>query len=199
MLVSSFGLVLCLLIVSCSTLTIQEKPLAENEKIALKLQRELLLNQLKSWTFYGRIAFSSPEQSGSGQIQWQQTLDLFKINLHGPFGSYPVEVIGTKDSASIYSENRLIDKGPAKTILKQGFGLLLPINPAADWLKAVYGQYATEITLNNSGQPTTLSEQGWTIDYQDYKKVEQYTLPHLIKFTHDKIKIKVRIKQWILS
>lgn len=161
------------------------------------------LNELTDWSLSGKVAIITPEKRHSLNIYWQQTGENFHITLTSFLGSTILDVKKTAVGTRIIDDQGEIYFGKdAQTLITQLSGIELPVDVLQQWIKgnpsgAVY-------QLNENNQLVSLTGQdkkndNWSIDYKNYKTVQETSLPHQLQLRRQDLLIKFSIRKWLLE
>jgi outer membrane lipoprotein LolB len=183
------------LFTGCSTIPNKD---FSTKNISWQEQQKNNIN-LSNWHIVGKIGFTDGKDGGSASIDWIQEKDNFKITLYGPFKvgtSYITKrngVINLSTSEGI----KQTATSPEEVILQQ-FGWTIPIDGLIYWAKGIPKKNIPIklIQLSKEKRLDKLSQQGWNIEYYNYKNFGKFILPTKINLQYKNIKIKLIFKNW---
>lgn len=185
------------LLAACATSPVKPVPVDVR-----KHQAKLAAMQV--WTLSGRLAFKSPEEKFSVNVNWQQEFEHSEVNFTSFLGTNVLHMTVTPENSVLtLDEEQYVDTDPSSLIARTT-GWNIPMNNLPLWIK---GQFTPQdrFTFDENGllnQLTPLCNNCgyWNVTYSRYKKVTDMWLPHQIdlvnQFQPDN-KIKIRINQWI--
>jgi outer membrane lipoprotein LolB len=159
------------------------------------------LQAFNHWTAEGKIALRSPDQSESASMRWLQEGTASRLYLSGPLG-----VAAT----SFYSDGRflVIRQGEDVTtwnlesetaILEQKTGWDLPLLALPYWIKGVPAPGLAVQESEQGPDPAllhVLRQDGWEIQYEDYARYGQLTLPTRLRLQHKDTSLRLVIRNW---
>ena len=161
------------------------------------------LSQFTQWKLKGRLAFKSPEEKFSANLNWAQQQDAFQVNLTTLFGISMMKLTSRPGHAELEADDHHYVDTHATTLINRVTGWNIPVSKLPSWIK---GQITTgdSITYNEAGLVKQLAPAcndcgAWQVQYGQYKKVGHLWLPHQIKLNNLRLKdnqIKIRIHSW---
>ncbi|MCB1560552.1 MAG: outer membrane lipoprotein LolB [Xanthomonadales bacterium] len=164
--------------------------------------RRASLEPMREWSFSGRIAFASPEDSGSGRIDWTQDGDAIDIRLSAPVSRQSWRLIVDPSGARLEG---LDDGGrhaeSADELLAGQFGFDLPMAALANWLRGLAAAGPVdEARIDESGRPLELHQHGWVIRFPDWHSTAPADLPRRVFAERDvpggQDRVRVVIDHW---
>ena len=130
-----------------------------------------------NWRARGKFSFKSPERKQSGNFDWQQSGDQYKVRLFGPLGLGAVSISGDDTAVTIEKGGEVHQSDQPNEMIQQATGLSMPVSALADWL---IGQPEhnpnTLVHFDDNGKIELARSQGWRIAY-----VNDTQAPHLPK------------------
>ncbi|WP_049722346.1 lipoprotein insertase outer membrane protein LolB [Gilvimarinus polysaccharolyticus] len=140
-------------------------------------QRVRAINQ---WQLQAKAGLRSPAQNGSARLDWQQTPDNFQISLSGPLGQGRVELNGNSEGVTLTQpDSAPLHSASAEALLYEQTGWELPVSLLTDWLLGLPALTLPidNLTRDDNGLLSTLSQAGWQLSYANYQAVETVFLP----------------------
>ncbi len=163
-------------------------------------QREI--ESVTDWAFDGRAAVRSGVTGGSVQLEWTQVGTVTSLVVNGPFDTGRLAMTGTPDQMLLTdgSGNRRVTNRPA-ALLEEQTGWHIPMSLLPRWVRGLPSESLEtldegEFRLDDRGRLLTLSERGWDIEYDRYREVGGYSLPHFVELQHDGMRIRMAIDSW---
>jgi len=154
---------LLLSLIGCATQTIP--PIAEDTE---------------NWRARGKFSFQSPEEKQSGNFDWQQTGEEYRVRMFGPLGLGAVTLSGNAESVTLEQKGKVYQSNQPDQMIARATGIEMPVSALGDWL---IGQPMhstdTEIHLDENGKLKIARSQGWRLSY-----VNNDQPPHLPKRIH---------------
>lgn len=153
------------------------------------------LYKLDRWSFDGRLALASKQDSWSATINWQHQPDDEQIKLSGPLGQGAVLIHLTGDQVTVdRGDGQIQSSAEAERFIQQQLGLYVPVKSLRYWVVGLPEQAQT-FTETREG----FSQAGWLIEYLQSQAVKNETMPRKITVFNDKVKLKLIIDQWMLD
>jgi len=155
------------------------------------------LKSLKHWQFNGRVAFKSPQEKMSANINWRQKQQDFSLKLTTFLGIGIMEMQGMPGNVQLEVDDEHYQGTSAKQLLYDITGRTLPVDSLPLWLKGqttsnTIAHYYPQGWLQRLQQPMS----GWNISYSNYRKVQGIWLPHDLVLQQQQQQVKIRINQW---
>lgn len=199
---------LLLVLAGCARLTTRPPDLPAVDEAAAGLdsaayrQRRDALDPLRTWSFSGRIAFASPEDSGSGRIDWTRDGDHSDIRLSAPVSRQSWRLLVDASGARLEGLEhgaRLSDS--ADQLLAEQFGFDVPLAALAQWLRGLAADGSLdEARIDEQGRPLELHQHGWVIRFPDWHSIAPVDLPRRVfaerNVPDGKDRVRVVIDRW---
>jgi outer membrane lipoprotein LolB len=158
------------------------------------------LKKLHAWHLDGRIGVVTPQHGGSASFNWHEKGRYMTLGFSGPFGIGGVKLSGTPDRIVIRDSkgNERVTDRPAQA-LAQSVGWPVPVASLRYW---VTGRPAPgspyKLHLDASGLVTGLVQQGWTVRYSAYMRVDDLLLPARLAASREGTHVKLIASGWSL-
>ena len=131
-------------------------------------------------------------------VRWEQRLQTFSIDLHGPLGGKTAAISGMAGKVEIQTSRgeHYLAKDP-ETLMRELFGYALPVTGLRYWVRGVPDpdQEVLVLELDGQGRLRHLSQAGWSIDYNRYHEGSP-ALPALIEVSGTGLDAKIIVDQW---
>jgi outer membrane lipoprotein LolB len=191
------------MISGCSTINQNSSPvlISSNPKMSWKQHRDQLSN-LNHWKLSGVIGIVSNHQGESANFQWDQSKGLFNIEISGPLGIGAIYLKGNKNKTTlISSKGKHYTANNPEELMYTQMGWYVPITGLSFWVKGIpIPNQPAKKKLNNLGLISTLYQNGWEINYDNYILVnKKYPLPRKIIMIGNGLKIKLINKKWSIN
>lgn len=175
----------------CAQKINQQAVLYDDWKTQLTLQN--------NWRVEGKLAFISPEERQSANLNWQQKQALNELVLTSFIGTRILGLKQTATSAELKYDGETYHDTNASRLLSRLTGFTIPLDNAKQWLKGTVTD--GEITLDSlerTQQVSYIDNTGlkWLIEYGEYQQIEGYWLPKKLTLKHQQLKIKIQLYQW---
>lgn len=153
-----------------------------------------------AWHIVGKIGVSDGEQGGSANLTWQQQQASFDISLSGPFGTETIYISGSPGNVEFTSAKGVRHTASsAEAIIKQELGWTVPVSGLVYWSRGlpIPGIPTDKIQFTKENRLANLQQQGWSIEYLEYKAFAERVLPAKISLTNQNIKVKLIFRSWL--
>ena len=144
------------------------------------------------------MSISTEEQSFSAHYYWIQATDSYTISLYGPLGVGAIKLEGTKEQVILTNNdgNKYLADNPEQ-LMQQTVGWSLPMSDLIFWIRGIPSELPiTSSKFDNYHRLSSLEQEGWQIDYQQYQLVDNIELPKKITLTRSGLKVVIIIQQW---
>ncbi|OED44988.1 outer membrane lipoprotein LolB [Endozoicomonas sp. (ex Bugula neritina AB1)] len=196
-----FAVVFVVLLAGCSSVTTIPPELSLSEKDQLWQQNRARLETIESWALTGRLGLTVPDRSGSMSIEWLQDEQHYSIFLDGPFGQSLAQIKGSRlgVSARVSDEEEVFGATP-EYLMRRLTGWDLPVSSLKYWVRGVPAPKGKpEVILNNQGYPKQIIQQGWQIDYLNYRDEGITQMPVRLKAANGDIRMTLVVRFWQLK
>lgn len=191
---SIFTLLLLTLLSGCSSLL--PKPDSSQQGLQSSLDR------LQQWQVRGKLSVTSPDDSVTGYLTWEQDKQRYDLFISGPFGSGASRLQGNARQAELTLPGW--DKPQrARTpeqLMQTHMGWNFPVTDIRYWVKGQPSPNAASTSeYDESGLLSHLQQHGWDIHFSRYRQQGEYWLPGLIKISGHNFRFVFSIKEWTVN
>ena len=187
------------LLSACATLSGRAPEGAANEPAwAARLAR---LDALDSWELSGRVGVATAKDGGSGSLDWKQQGAELTFDFRGPLGAGAVHMQGDAQALHVQSSrgDDFVTTDPEQDLTGY-LHMPMPVLSMRYWLLGVPDPGAPyDKTVDARGEPMTLEQRAWRVEYQEYTEVQGLSLPVRFTLTRGELRIKVAVSQWDLA
>ena len=160
-------------------------------------QRERALAAQPAWTLRGRLAVSTPQDGGSGSLEWQQDGERYRFTVHAPVTGKTWTLSGDAAHAELEGLRAEPMRGAdAAALLERELGWKVPVAQLAAWARAARAGGRAELVFRADGLPATLIEDGWKIEYPDYLDGTSPALPRRVFASHGGYRVRLVVERW---
>ena len=209
-LISLFALVL---LTSCTTIQTTSIPQSEKERQQKWQKIQLQNSEITRWALKGKIGVKTGKKGGSATLRWYHLPGQQDIELYGPFGGGRVKIKTTHESARLRdTKGKVIEGKTAKEVLYKRLGWHVPFDELIMWSRGLPNEDAKKIEIDHLGRLKSLQQGIWQVEYQEYRNIENLTLPRKLIITSlpgkieiydddgnylgDELNVKIIIKDW---
>ncbi|MBH0058265.1 outer membrane lipoprotein LolB [Pseudoalteromonas sp. SWXJZ94C] len=153
----------------------------------------------KTWQVEGKLAFISPDERQSANLNWQQRENSNNLVLTTFIGTRILSLKQTEKGAELEFDGEEYFDTDAARLLKRLTGFTLPVNNADSWLKGTIDDQSLIVDqLGRAKQVLWFDNTGkkWQIDYSAYMQAEGYWVPTKLTLKHQSIRIKIQLYDW---
>lgn len=163
------------------------------------------VRDISKWQARGKMMIAGNGEKVSGYFYWQQNGDSFSFSLNTLIGINLFEINVDEAGTTLTVDGKTHKDDSAENLVARLTGYDLPISQLRWW---VLGETATNKPLNNprgasakSKQPIVVpyGKQNWTIRYQSWQPVNQFSLPKSMDVRSTNNRIKLSINQWLIE
>lgn len=146
----------------------------------------------------GGIGVLQGDEGWHGKMDWQQRQTDFSIKLLGPFGSEQAELRKTNDKLELRAPSGKSISGPKLALWeKQVFGESLPLDALPYWLHGhPFPGMAEAQVKPGKGGVSEIRQDGWVVDYSEWRKIGGRTMPGKIVLAKKKVRIKLVLNDY---
>jgi outer membrane lipoprotein LolB len=161
------------------------------------------LRCVDQWALQGRVAFRSPEQSGSARLSWQQRGGRYQLSVDGPLGVGGVRIEGDDAQVQVDSHGeRHVYTAAPETVLAATLGYELPVRALRYWVLGLsdpQGGRAVWGVVPGTAVPT-LRQAGWTVRYESREaRVAEVPLPTRLNLDRGDLSLRLLVEHWDLD
>jgi outer membrane lipoprotein LolB len=185
------------IVTGCSTLP---KPEISPNSASLALYQAHMqdIASINQFTIKGRIGVQAEGKGFSGGLTWLHDKMNDDIALYSPLGGQVASIKKTAENVTLEdAKGNSITAADAETLTQSTLGWQLPLAGLADWsLGRPSSSQITASTWNEQGHLSTLKQDGWDIQYQNYAEQNGHFLPSKIVLRNDKVNLKLLVENW---
>ncbi|MDP3207026.1 MAG: lipoprotein insertase outer membrane protein LolB [Methylotenera sp.] len=189
------------------------KPVPSNASQLLNQAHLKHIANIRNFSLKGRIGVQTQGKGFSGALHWQHDAHADDIALYSPLGGQVASIKKSAEQITLNDANgKSFSSNDAETLTQSTLGWQLPLSGLADWVLGrpagyvVQGSTLQNSTLQNStlhnstwderGLLTTLNQDGWQIEFQNYSEQSDYLLPAKIVLKSEKVNLKLLVEKW---
>jgi outer membrane lipoprotein LolB len=158
--------------------------------------RRAQLEQIDRFTMEARVS-SGGIFGVRGQLLWKQTPKGFDMRVAGPFGIGAASIVGRGQQIEIRTAKRTITTDDPERDLHDRLGWTFPIAHLRYWVLGVPApQSEAEVEYDDAGRLTSLQQDDWTMQVDEYQDAGKLELPRKFEVANDEVRIKVVVDGW---
>lgn len=160
------------------------------------------LQAIPGFELGGRIGVTTTADGFNGSLSWRQTGDEIYMSVHGALGMGRVEIAGDAEGVEIRAADGTREHyvDPAQA-LADVYGWFLPVDALRYWVLGAPSPNSAPLMVSKAdalGAPriSRLIQDGWQIDYDEYRVYEGRVLPRKLVLLGDSVRVKLVIRKW---
>ncbi|MDI1297827.1 lipoprotein insertase outer membrane protein LolB [Methylotenera sp.] len=185
------------MVASCSSLP---KPETNHNAASLARQQAHLqdIAGIDQFSIKGRIGVQADGKGFSGSLSWQHNKINDDIALYSPLGGQLASIKKTAENVTLEdAKGNRVTAADAETLTQNTLGWQLPLAGLADWSLGRPSNSAIQAsTWDEQGRLSTLKQDGWDIQYENYADQNGHFLPSKILLRNEKVYLKLLIESW---
>lgn len=161
-------------------------------------QRREVLAQISQWEFIGSLNVRDASDAHSSRIRWQQSDDIYQINLWGTFNVGATQIDGRPGEVQIVQqgEDPVFTESPEE-LLYQELGYELPVTELNYWIKGIPAPGpSSDLQFGETNQLRAFQQVGWQISYLGYTNFGPETLPTRIRIEKAPLRLDLTRLRW---
>ena len=154
---------------------------------------------VENWRALGKLGVRSGEQVFSAAFDWRQTRERFQLRLAGPLGQGALQLTGGSSVVELLTASGKRRTAPSvEALLDRELGMKLPASSLRHWITGRVRPVVPvdEWALDEHGRLTSLSQQGWTLEYRYPEESGRGSLPRRITLRSNDLVLRVVIRDW---
>ena len=204
MLIKGFGyagLLLLSVLSGCAALQpAGEKPLPLPQGSPAELHRVHMqqLSGIEHFFLQARIGIQANGRGSSGSTRWRHDSTGNDISILSPVGGTLAKIITSAEGVTLTTnDGKTLQAQNAESLTEQHLGWRLPLTGLPDWaLGRPARALADKVEWDTIGRITSLTQNGWEIEYLEYMEAAGYRLPKKIQLKSDRLTLKLVIDRW---
>jgi outer membrane lipoprotein LolB len=163
-------------------------------------ERRSTLQSLPGFSLRGRVAVAAGDSGFSAGLRWSQHGAAATVDLTAPagLGAARIEQSG---KALVFTTSRgvRLENDAASAALQSELGFEPPLGSLRYWLLGA-GDPAlpAQETLDAEQRLARVLQDGWTVDYQDYRNTGGQWLPRRITLRRENVRVRLLVQDWRL-
>lgn len=159
------------------------------------IQRRAELTALDHWLLQARIA--SGRIGWSGSLHWRQQAEHFDIRVSGPLGTGGFQARGHLGEVEIRTTRETLVTRQPEVLLQEKIGWSLPLEQLRYWAVGVPSPSTPAVVqYDTAGRLSTLSQDGWLLEYTEYGRYQGYELPRRFTLDNGDTHFRVVVDDW---
>ena len=193
---TAFAILMVFLLAGCARQPVQ---LLQPDRAALWETHSARLAALQDWQFRGRIAVRLEKDAWSATLYWRETRDTYTLRVVAPLGRGTFELSGTAAGVELHTaDNRILRAADPEALLRDNLGWQLPVSGMRWWVRGLPhpGTGTDHLGNNDRGMLDNLIQDGWQVDYQEYRPGGEPALPGRLSLENGSVRVRLVISEW---
>jgi outer membrane lipoprotein LolB len=149
----------------------------------------------------GRVAVAAGGEGFNANLRWTQEGARSQLTLEGPLGVGGAQVTASgNDLTLVTSRGEHVDSDAAHAALAARLGFDPPLSALRYWVLGVPDptQPASESLDPAQQRLSSLTQDGWRVDYQGYASADGQALPARLTLQRDSVRVRLFVDHWQL-
>jgi len=159
-------------------------------------ERRATLQALPAFELRGRVAISTGSDGFSARLHWNQAGPQSELALDGPLGVGGTRISSDGERLEVTtSKGERLDRDAAQAELQARLGFEPPIGELRYWVLGVPAPTAgaAQETLDAESHLIALDQDGWHVDYSEYRADAR---PSRVTLTRGTVRVRLLIDHW---
>ncbi|WP_116368538.1 lipoprotein insertase outer membrane protein LolB [Parahaliea mediterranea] len=156
------------------------------------------LGALEQWQARGKLALRNGEQAETASLLWRQRGEQSELQLSGPLGMASTQVLADGERLEVRrgDEIRILDISTPEAV-RESTGWDIPVAALPFWLRGIpQPNAATEALRLDNQRLSHLQQQGWQVEFFDYRRFDNYDLPTRLNLRRGDTSARLLIRDW---
>jgi outer membrane lipoprotein LolB len=202
--IASITSILFFVLTSCAPPHLPDDASITSKNTEAKLDASTVKKQIRaakyltSWSITGAVAAKNKRKTWTASLNWkQQGPSRYQIRLFGPLGGGSVLVEKKGARIAYHDGSKHITTTNIDQLFYKETGVRIPLHNLYYWVRGVQAPGAVTSSQHDAqGYLTTLTQAGYTIQYENYRSVQGFMLPTKLRVSGPGGSLKLVIKQW---
>jgi len=188
------GLSLICLLAACAPVRVRETPAAAAAQDA----REAQLATQTRWTIVARIAVSSAQDGGSGELVWHQDGAQYQFTVRAPVTGRTWKLSGDAQHATLEGVDPAPDVGAdPERLLHERLGWDVPLRDLGAWVRGLRAPASgASVQYDEHNLPAVIEQSGWKVEYRDWFSDRTPPLPRKVFASRGSARVRVALESW---
>jgi outer membrane lipoprotein LolB len=182
------------LLSACAPVRVRENPAT----LAAQSAREAALAPRTHWTISARIAVSSGNEGGPGELEWRQDGDAYTFTVRAPVTGKTWKLSGNADHAVLEGVDQQVLTGDdPERLLRERLGWDVPLKDLVAWMRGLrVPGLSAQMQYDAQNRPAVIEQAGWKVEYRDWFDERNPPLPRKVFASRGDARVRMAISQW---
>jgi len=141
----------------------------------------------------GRVAVSSPRDSGSVRIFWRHAADADELLITSPMGQGLARITREGDRYLLVTgDKREYRAADAESLTDQALGWRLPLSGLPDWVQARASPGRPATVTGRPGEGLEIRQDGWQVSYEEFRGER----PFRMRMSREDVQLRLVVDRW---
>ena len=138
---------------------------------------------------------------GSGRLSWEARPVGSDLDFHGAMGRGAWQLQVREDSAILKEADGGMQEAPdVNELMRNRIGWSVPVEALAWWVRGLKAPGETgSQQLDADGRLLSLQQNGWTVEFNRYRLIDDIELPVRLEAQKDNYRVKLAVGRWRLG
>lgn len=152
---------------------------------------------VSSFGLEGRLSATDGEQAANGSLHWTHSPERDEWTVTTPLGQIAAQLVADGGGAVLTTaDGEVYESEDVQSMLTRLFGVPAPVDGLPHWVQASARAGARVLQLDAAGRPARISDEGWIIDYLEYRNDTPASPPRLIAAHWGDARLRLVIDAW---
>ena len=154
--------------------------------------------RVHQWHIIGVVGVKKGKKAYSANLDWRQNFHQYNMDFYGPLGTGNTRIQGDQQQAMLTTHQGKIYRAySAEGLMEETLGWSVPVYGLLYWVRGLpVTGFPAGYKINRYGFLSHLSQQVWSIDYQQYQSVGSHILPQKILLKRGDLSVTLVIDDW---
>ena len=149
------------------------------------------------WRIEGKLGITTPDESLSGFLIWEQNQSTYSIHVSGPLGQGSTQIEGDEHQVTLTQGAHQVQSDDPNHLIYEQMGWRFPINNLKYWVVGEASPLSSAHSEFDGERLALLEQDGWEVAYFRY---DAYTgLPSRLRISQGEWRFLLVIKRWSLA
>ncbi|MDD5295322.1 MAG: lipoprotein insertase outer membrane protein LolB [Rhodocyclaceae bacterium] len=154
---------------------------------------------IRAFALEGRFSIKAGNEGQSGRIAWSHWPEGDNVLFLSPLGQGMATLEADATGARLeLADRRSYSAATPDELTDKVLGRPLPLRRVPRWVLGLPGPGGNQ-TRDGNGQPLSIQEEGWRVDYLAWESDAPRALPTLLRISRDDVELKLHIDGWSLK
>lgn len=152
---------------------------------------------VSAFTLEGRLSATDGERAANGGLHWVHSPESDAWTVTTPLGQIAARLVATRGGAVLTTaDGQAHESDDVQSMLTRLFGVPAPVDGLPHWVQASPRAGARVLRVDEVGRPDRITDEGWIIDYLEYRHESADSPPRLIAAHWGDARLRLVIDAW---